>query len=120
MRLMMSTISSTKSGAKPRLGSSNKRSFGSQAGYLSGGEHQMRAIRRALMTVMGEAQPHTVGRTKRQQVLAGERDLAFGHLAALRSQQTADRFQRRALARAVGAEEGDQPSLGHIDRNALD
>ncbi len=32
---------------------------------------------------MSEPQPHAVGRIERQQIFAGEGDLALGHLAAL-------------------------------------
>ena len=65
-------------------------------------------------------EPHAIGRIKRQQIFAGKCNLSLGYLAAFGTQQSADRFQRRALARAVGAEEGDKAPLGHIDRNAFD
>ena len=47
--------------------------------------------------------------------LAAEFDRALGHRAALRGQQRRDRFQRRALAGAVAAEQRDDPPLRHVD-----
>src|SRR5262245_65289452 len=42
-----------------------------------------------------------------------ELDPALRHLAALRSEQAGDGLERRRLARAVGAEEGDHRSEEH-------
>ena len=42
------------------------------------------------------------------------------HLAALRGEQAADRFQRCAFPRAIGAEQGHHSAFGHLDRDALD
>ena len=50
--------------------------------------------------------------------LAAEFDRALGHRAALRGQQRRDRFQRRALAGAVAAEQRDDLALRHLERHA--
>ena len=50
--------------------------------------------------------------------LALVEDLPLRHIAALGAQQIGDRFQRRGLAGAVGAEQRDDLALLHVERNA--
>ena len=50
--------------------------------------------------------------------LSAELDRSLGHRAALRGQQGRDRFQRRALAGAVAAEQRDDLALRHLKRHA--
>ncbi len=47
-------------------------------------------------------------------------DGAVGDFALLRAQEARDGFERGALARAVGAEQGDDLPLRHLEREALE
>src|SRR5690606_34033997 len=67
-----------------------------------------------------EAHADPVRRAQRDDVLAGEVDLAASHGPALGRQQPADRLERGGLAGAVGAEEGDHAALLDIQRHPLD
>ncbi len=52
--------------------------------------------------------------------LALELDRALGDVAALGLDEIGDRLQRGRLARAVGAEQGDDAALPHFQRHALE
>ena len=49
---------------------------------------------------------------------AVEHDLAADDLAVLGLEQARDRFQRRRLAGAIGAEQRDDRALGHLEAEA--
>src|SRR5499426_1254287 len=50
----------------------------------------------------------------------GELDAAVGHAAALGLEQAGDCLQRRGLPRPVGAQQGDDLALGHLQRQPLE
>ena len=62
---------------------------------------------------------HQFRRREMLDLLALEADRALGHLAALGAQQVRNRLQRRRLARAVRAQNGDDTPAWHGQRHAL-
>jgi hypothetical protein len=62
---------------------------------------------------------HQVGRGHRIHALPAQLDRSLGHLAALGAQQVRHGLERRGLARAVGAQEGDDAALRDTQRHAL-
>ena len=68
---------------------------------------------------LAHAHPHQLVGRQLVDALALELDRALGHVAALGRQQVGDRLERRALARAVGAEQRDDLALRHFQRHAL-
>ena len=67
---------------------------------------------------LDQAAPHHVRRREPVDGLAVEFDAALGHVAAFGAQQVGDRLQRRGLAGAVGAEEGNDAPFGNRQRHA--
>jgi len=61
-----------------------------------------------------------VGRAEALDALAAQFDRALRDGAALAREQVADRAQRRRLAGAVAAHEGDDSPFGHPQRHALE
>src|SRR5439155_409132 len=67
-----------------------------------------------------DSPPHDLLRLELVDALAFQLDGAIGDLAFLSAQEAGDGLERGALARAVGAEQGDDLPRWHLQREALE
>ena len=69
---------------------------------------------------VGDAELDALLRHQRADAAAEKREFAAPDLAAFGGEQAADRFQRGALAGAIGAQQRHHAALGDVERDALD